>query len=716
MSDQAHEREWLFFNGVNGTTGQYDLEPMTVEAFAASLLDQPLPADPNAAGFYENFVETPDYGLADDRDPKQIAQAGWGVILAQGEDPAVLEALQPLLDLRREQAGEFYYQYAGAKGKRRGYAAGESKKAFLEGRGAEPFGPADPNYAPYYLLIVGDPAKIPFQFQYQLDIQYAVGRIHFRTPDEYAQYAQTVVRVESGREPLRLPRRATFFGVDHGARDATHLSAHHLIRPLAAQLQELSAETGLGWEFSSLLGEDATKAHLASLLDGAQAAPTLLFTASHGIGFNSGDPRQSDHQGALLCQDWKGPKAGQRLEDCYYSADDVPSSADLSGRMAFHFACYGAGTPRYNNYVVAHDRQAAPQIAPRDFVARLPHKLMLNGALAVVGHIERAWGVSIAYSKRSVKDDRHLATYRSMLRRLMDGHPVGSAIEYVNEKYGEYSAALSRGVEARDLELDDAPDDYEMVRLWRANNDARNFVVLGDPAARLPLAAVGEQPTAPRSVSRAARAEIALEHGADPPFGESEAPADDKEVGSQMNANASSPESDVSFLPAIEVPEELQERDPKLYAAWRAHITAGFEQNDVMFKRVLNAFMGAYQSTVLMYKTLFGVGIASFILAAALSAWMRQPAYGLIFGGLSAASFLSYFLSKPLQSLEQNLQFITWLGVIYNNYWTRLLYMMDQRTVQADLQAAADDSIQQLGRLIDRYEEANSRRPTLDRN
>ena len=698
MTDQEHERELILFNGVNGTTGRYDLEPMTVEAFAASLIEQPLPADPNAAGFYENFVETPDYGLADDRNPKQIAEAGWGVILAQDEDPAVLEALQPLLDLRREQAGDWFYQYAGAKGMRRGYAAGESKKAFLEGRGAEPFGPADPRYAPYYLLIVGDPAKIPFPFQYQLDTQYAVGRIHFRTPDEYAQYAQNVVRVESGREPLRLPRRATFFGVDHGERDATHLSAQHLVRPLAAQLQALSADTGLGWEFSSLLGEDATKANLASLLDGTQT-PTLLFTASHGVGFAPGDPRQLDHQGALLCQDWQGPQAGQRLEDCcYYSADDVPSSADLSGRMAVHFACYGAGTPRYNNYRVARDRQAAPQIAPRDFVARLPHQLMLNGALAVVGHIERSWGVSIAYSNRSYRDDRHLATYRSTLRRLMDGHPVGSALEYVNEKYGEYSAALSRGVESRELELDDAPDDYEMVRLWRANNDARNTVVLGDPAARLPLAAVGEEPSA----APAARPEIALQPAPDPPPGEP--------------ANEAAPDvPDASFMPAIEVPEGLEARDPELYAAWRAHITAGFEQNGEMFTRILDAFMGAYHSTVTMYKLLFGAGLASFLLAAGLSAWTGKAAYGLIFGGLSAASFLSYFLSKPLQSLEQNLQFITWLGVIYNSYWTRLLYMMDQRTVQADLQAATDETIRQLDRLIDRYAEANRRRPTLDR-
>jgi hypothetical protein len=114
-----------------------------------------------------------------------------------------------------------------------------------------------------------------------------------------------------------------------------------------------------------------------------------------------------------------------------------------------------------------------------------------------------------------------------------------------------------------------------------------------------------------------------------------------------------------------------------------------------------------------MYRVLFTVGVGAFVVAAGLSILMREKAlwFSLIFGGLSVASFLSYFISQPLQALEQNLKFITWLGIIYNTYWTRLVYAMDQDTVQQDLKANTDDAIVELTKLIDKHDELSSKRP-----
>lgn len=50
--------------------------------------------------------------------------------------------------------------------------------------------------------------------------------------------------------------------------------------------------------------------------------------------------------------------------------------------------------------------------------------------------------------------------------------------------------------------------------------------------------------------------------------------------------------------------------------------------------------------------------------------------------GSSVVSFLSYFISRPLQALAHHLTFITRLGIIYHTDWARLVYAMDQGTVQ----------------------------------
>jgi hypothetical protein len=141
-------------------------------------------------------------------------------------------------------------------------------------------------------------------------------------------------------------------------------------------------------------------------------------------------------------------------------------------------------------------------------------------------------------------------------------------------------------------------------------------------------------------------------------------------------------------------------RDPELYAAWKKHIEHGFANNQTMFQQLLTGFMNPYWTTVWMYRILFGLGVASFVVAAGLSAFANKEGYTLIFGGLSALSLLAYFFNRPLQALEENLQFITWLGLIYNSYWTRLLYLNSQPDVQKGLQESTDDAIARIKELM----------------
>ena len=166
-------------------------------------------------------------------------------------------------------------------------------------------------------------------------------------------------------------------------------------------------------------------------------------------------------------------------------------------------------------------------------------------------------------------------------------------------------------------------------------------------------------------------------------------------------------------LPAPKVDVGLLTADPELYAAWRAHVRAGFEQNSTMFRRILDAFMEPYYTTIWMYRILFGLGVLAFVAAIVVSIWWREPLFALVFGGLSIGAFLSYFISRPIRALEENLQLITWLGVIYNSYWTSLATLEDATTVQEDLRTTTAETITAIEKLIDKQSKLQRKRPDV---
>lgn len=472
----ARPTDLLVFNGVNGATGDYllpPLRPATVSALARGERLDPVEARDLRARWEatsESFL-----GPVEGVDPLDLAAAGWGVVFAADTDPSVRRALRPLLEHRRRQAARIeerhYRELAGADG----YRAGESAADFLVRHQVAPGQPANPLRMPYYLLLVGDPEAIPYRVQYLLDVVYAVGRLHLPSPQAYERYAWAVVDAERASATAA---RVAFFGVRNPDDRPTILSADHLVAPLAAA----TGRRFPGWSITRAIGAQATKAELAQLL-GGDRTPDLLFLAGHGMGFPPGDPRQLPHQGALLCQDWPGRLAWRRPipHDFYFAGDDLSDTARLSGLVVVLHACYGAGTPRTDDLLGrAADRPAA--IAPRAFVGRLPQRLLGHpngGALAVVGHVERAWTYSFLWPGVGEQTD----VYESMLARLLAGAPVGHAVEYLNDRCAALTTELEQLKE--DMAFGQVPDDLALSLLWTARNDARNSVVLGDPAVRL---------------------------------------------------------------------------------------------------------------------------------------------------------------------------------------------------------------------------------------
>lgn len=161
-------------------------------------------------------------------------------------------------------------------------------------------------------------------------------------------------------------------------------------------------------------------------------------------------------------------------------------------------------------------------------------------------------------------------------------------------------------------------------------------------------------------------------------------------------------------------PEPLANKtDSELYAAWRHHIEHGFKTNQTMFSRIIEAFMQPYRTTIWMYRILFGVGVAAFLVAAGLSAFAGKEGYALVFGTVGIVAMLSYFFNRPLRALEENLQFITWLGIIYNTYWTRLVCTQDVAAFQQEAEAITNDTIAKIKELMDKHTERSSQRPGL---
>ncbi len=408
-------------------------------------------------------------------DPTNLAEAGWGFIMASSDDPAVqrrnathTSALRTLLDHRRSQAGLLYREYAWDFG----YRPGETKEQFLA-RHAVHRGPADPYQMPFYLLIIGDPTEIPYEFQEQLAVQRAVGRICFDTPEQYAGYAQGVVASESTR--LGFPRRAAFFAPTSPDDQQSGLIAETLTRPLAASVGQSD------WEIAVSTGRGATKARLGALL----LEPwSFVFAAGHGMVFDVSDPRQASHQGALLCSDWPGPRQWKQPipPEHYFGADDIDR---VGPHILMLDASYSTGTPAHDS--ARRQRLALPSGRPgleRAFAAALPQRLLADpeGALAVIGLHERRFGLSAVPS--SDRAAAQVEVYASVVRRVLSGMPVGWALQIFSARYAELTSQLIETQE--ELTFGRTLDAPLLASLWAEANDMRSFSIFGDPAVRLP--------------------------------------------------------------------------------------------------------------------------------------------------------------------------------------------------------------------------------------
>jgi hypothetical protein len=461
-------------------------------------------------------------GTVADVNQSKIIEARWAVVINALEDAALIKAIWPLIVHRMDQMGhkapevEFRdgenagawvgrYTDGGKKSLKTNwgqippvliYRPGERVNAWL----ARPphnvgNGPVAPSRGvPFYLMLVGRPGPltesdetfIPLSFQYELDIFWAVGRICFTDAlgqhrlTDYTTFAERLVQLEQRKDAAdRLRKTITIFATQHEDDKSTIRSSTELAVPLNSWSNDpANIPVRNGFANELYLGEKATRSTFERILKGdAGKPPALLFTASHGLGLPLSDERLSLHQGALVMGDWSG--YGNVEREHWFAGEDLPADAQVEGSAAFLFACYGAGCPDRDEFIF-DEEQGRPQIAHFPLIAQLPQQLLIRGAIGVIGHLERAWTFSFSNDQANAQSQ----PFEDVLGRLMQGRPLGDALDQFNAIQGARAHALIE--ELDNIKFHKQVEDFELVKLWMARNDARNYALLGDPAARLP--------------------------------------------------------------------------------------------------------------------------------------------------------------------------------------------------------------------------------------
>ena len=394
----------------------------------------------------------------------------WRLVLPQtaskGPNPAeLLQALTPL-HKRRKGLSPLYYSPPD------GLTGDDAALAWMEAH-------ADVLYAePHYLLLVGSIDDLPFALQQCLSLGHTVGRLSLPSLEAYAQYALRVVRAETNRAPTEGqpvgPGQGFLFLPDLDP--ATTLTHNTIVGPLRQRLP--ARKKGL-----TVTVLEAAQALRYKLLPQLEQLPpaSLLVTGSHGC---EHPVRDSIFLGALQDQ----------AKDLVRGSDIPPLSRCVEDGLVVLFACNSAGCHGVRPVEpLAADGDGRPRA---DILAQLPVAMLSHprGPLAVVGHVDPIWVVGMRSRDGRLPDAVNhpgLVGFQSMAERLVQGKRLGEATwpfrEAVPRHLLEYQRLCT--VQLEKVQSGKQPltqaDHQALVYAWIAWNDARCWVILGDPAVRL---------------------------------------------------------------------------------------------------------------------------------------------------------------------------------------------------------------------------------------
>lgn len=445
---------------------------------------------------------------APDADPNDLPLQRWGVIAPEGpEGDAMLEAIQPLLALREGEQG--------AKPKQYRVPADMDLELSLKWKNAVLRDEDVPEAErPKYLLVLGDLDRASAELQHVLTNGSYVGRLAFATSEGYARYARKAVRWAKAPASAEKPD-ALFFGADDGTL-ATQIGREALVerclKMARDEVAKASSSSRRRFQFQAnaveqLDGELEAAGFCAATARGA--TPSVLLSMSHGAGWSRSKfkpAKRRAEQGALV------------LGDRYLTSDLVEGKPFLPGGFWFCVACFGAGTPRASAFhpwlsqlsqLDAYQDRLAEVLAclpdehERPFIAALPQAVLEkdDGPLAFLGHLDLAW--TYAFTEGDGSRQSRAGRIFSSLQAATRGSRAGVVHDALMRSYREVNDELTAGYQAeqdaRVMKRTYQPDLLRRGHAFMLRNDLRGYILLGDPAARLPIqgTAAGEAAPAP---------------------------------------------------------------------------------------------------------------------------------------------------------------------------------------------------------------------------
>jgi hypothetical protein len=486
------------------------------------VLDEGLPGDTAQRAPKPRKARDANHWRRTDADRNDLPLQRWAVIALEGrEGDQVLEAIKPLVALRESEQGAPARVYRVPPGMDAKQSADFRREIYWSEDVAE-------EERPLYLMMLGDLHHTSVELQHALANDALAGRIHFANSAGetdlagYAAYADKVVRYAQHGTPETSPDLLFYVTPDGGA--ATVTGKARLVGPSLATATEALA-------FGKLPAASVREISAASvddlLIGGGGARPSVLLSVSHGLGApRRGWRREEDawrRQGALVID-----------HEEILDAERLRGQPFLPGGMWFYLACLGAGTPAASVYhawlsqLAQEDRyggnlkavlHSLPASGQRPFVAALPQAALANpaGPLAVIGHVDLAWTYGFSGTK-SLSESKKSRIYRP-LEVLVRGSRAGIALEALMEFYrganDELSQSYQLEADARVEGRADPTDRADRAHLWMLRNDLRGYVLLGDPAVRLPLQQLALRAMAPAPAPaevRSAQAEVPAEN------------------------------------------------------------------------------------------------------------------------------------------------------------------------------------------------------------